>query len=101
MLSTVRSAIYLGAAIAIWFGEDLVLSRAFGFGVAQTAAVTIYFVCLLLVAVRLVMGAYQRTGEAAFPWTRAAPMAPVLVVLVGSFASLPIFVIVLVVGAIF
>lgn len=93
------------AAGAIWFAEDLVFSRAFGFGIAQTAIVTLYFLILFGLAVRFIIRTYKRleatpeNSESDFPIARVVSMAPIITVLIGSFAALPIFMLVLIAGA--
>jgi len=99
-----RTAIYLSAAAVIWFAEDGVFSVAFRFNAAQIAVVTVYFAALFAGAIWLIRRTYLRTGmeepSEDLPISRIVSMAPVLVVLVGSFAALPIFMIVLVAGAV-
>jgi hypothetical protein len=102
-----RTIIYLAAAGAIWFAEDLVFSRAFGFNLLQTAVVTLYFIILFGLAVRFVLETYRsleqnpQATESDFPIARVVSMAPIITVLLGSFAALPIFMLVLIVGALF
>jgi len=101
-----RTALYLGAAGAIWFAEDVVFSRALGFGIAQTAVVTAYFIGLFIAALWFIVKTLarierdQRPQDETIPVTRLVAMAPVLTVLLGSFAALPIFMLVLILGAV-
>ncbi len=105
MLTHARTVLYLAAAGAIWFAEDVVFSRAFGFNLAQTAVVTLYFVILFGLAVRFVIHTYRRlnssprSADADYPIAKVVSMAPVIAVLLGSFAALPIFMFVLIAGA--
>lgn len=104
MTGHIRTAAYLVAAAAIWFAEDGVFSTAFGFNAIQTAVVTLYFVALLVAALWLVRRTYRAMRESGsvsdLSLSRAVAMAPVAVVLIGSFAALPIFMIVLLAGAV-
>ena len=106
MFKHARTVTYLAAAGAIWFAEDVVFSRAFGFGVAQTAVVTLYFIALFAIAFWSVIRTYRRmeaspaSDDLDFPIARIVSMAPVITVLLGSFAALPIFMFVLIAGAV-
>ncbi len=105
MLGYWRTALYLCAAGAIWFAEDAVFSLAFRFGILQTCIVTVYFVGLFICAVwyvfKLSRQGLNAPSESELPIAKIVSMAPVLAVVLGSFAALPIFLLVLLVGALF
>ena len=102
MLQYLRTAIYLIAAAAIWFSEDVIFSIAFHFNGGQTALVTVYFAALFGGAIWFIVRTYQHasasTGRTDLPIGRIVAMAPMLVVLVGSFAALPVVMAALVLG---
>jgi len=95
-----RTALYLAAAAAIWFTEDIVISLQLGFSAAQTTVLTAYFVLLFAGAVWLVVRTYRRldsggAGSSEFPLARVIAMAPAFTLVVGSFAALPVIMLVL------
>lgn len=105
MLRHTRTPAYLLAAGAIWFAEDVVFTRAFGFNAGQSAVVTIYFLALFVGAILFAVKTYRRAkadGDRGQPSElsidRIIAVAPVLTVIVGSFAALPIIVLVLIGG---
>lgn len=105
MFTHARAIIYLFAAGVIWFAEDAVFSRGLGFDLAQTAIVTVYFIALFALAVWFLLAMYrkQQAGEIRagdLPVARILSMAPVLTLIVGSFAALPVFILVLIAGSI-
>lgn len=104
-----RTALSLATAAVIWFGEDFLFTRGLGLGRAQTAVVSAYFVALFIAALwairRLYSGlsrAPQTSGEledGGIPIARLISLAPMLVVVLGSFVALPVIILTLVIGA--
>lgn len=100
-----RTVAYLLAAAIIWFAEDFAFSRGLGFNAAQTAVVTIYFLVLFVGAVWFICRTHARLSASTTPdehlsVARVVSMAPVVTVLLGSFAALPVIVLVLLLGTI-
>lgn len=106
MLHHWRTGLYLLAAALIWFAEDYVFTRGLGFNAGQTAVVTVYFVGLFAAAMLFVQKTMQRLAQTRpgdpedIPITRILAMAPVLTVILGSFAALPIIILVLLAGSV-
>lgn len=107
MLQQLRTALYLLAAGIVWFAEDFVFSRGLRFNAAQTAVVTLYFLALFGSAVWLVLRTHRRLAGAVtlpgpedFTVARLVSLAPVLTLVVGSFAALPVIILVLLAGSI-
>lgn len=103
-MAHVRTILYLIAAGIIWFAEDVIFSRAFGFNPGQVTLLTVYFAALFAVSIWLVVRLYQKVAaDSEIPElvpARAVAMAPVIMVLVGSFAALPVLVLVLILGSV-
>lgn len=101
-----RTGVYLVAAAAIWFAEDYVFTRGLGFDGVQTGIVTIYFVLLFATAIAFILRATRRmrndpsSAQGEFSATRLLSMAPAMTVIIGSFAALPILILVLALGSV-
>lgn len=106
MLTHVRPILYLTAAGVVWFAEDYLFARGLRFNAAQTVVVTVYFVALFGAAVRFILLAYARAGKGLpsdpndISPDRLVVMAPAFTLIVGSFAALPMLMLMLVLGAI-
>jgi hypothetical protein len=100
-----RTALYLAAAAVIWCAEDVLFTRALGFGTVQIAVVSAYFVLLFATAILMTVHFYRHStagkpaARAALPATRLVAAVPVLVVILGSFLALPVILFTLLVGA--
>ena len=94
------------AAAAIWFAEDYVFTRGLGFDGVQTGIVTLYFVLLFAAAIAFILRATRRmdndpsSAQSDFSAARLISMAPAITVIIGSFAALPILILVLALGSI-
>ena len=101
MIARVRTPAYMLASLVIWFAEGYVFTRAFAFNLAQTAVVAVYFLLLFAGAVWLSVRFARRVdpSDESIPVARLISLAPVLVLVVGSFAALPVFMLVLIAGA--
>jgi ABC-type nickel/cobalt efflux system permease component RcnA len=100
-----RTVLYLVAAGIIWFAEDVVFTRGLGFDAAQTSVVTTYFVLLFAVAIWFIVRTYRRgqsrpASEDEPPLAKVISMAPALTLIIGSFAALPVIILVLMAGSI-
>jgi uncharacterized membrane protein YhaH (DUF805 family) len=96
-----RAAVYLGAAGIVRLAEGFLFSRFFGFSAGQTVAAAIFYVALYGVAISLLVRALRsgdETGDLA-RW-RCLSLAPMVVVVLGSFVSLPVMLVILAVGRI-
>jgi hypothetical protein len=106
VLAHVRPILYLTASGLVWFAEDYLFTRGLRFNAAQTVVVTVYFVALFGAAVRFILLAYARadkgvpSGSNDISPDRLVAMAPVFTLIVGSFAALPMLMLVLVLGAV-
>src|SRR5947209_3627831 len=98
----VRATLYVGASALIWLAEGFMFSRFLDFSAWQTALLGAVYVALLGVALTALRRSWrQRTelsGDLA-AW-RMLALAPMVTVILGSFVSLPIVLVVLVVGKI-
>jgi hypothetical protein len=96
----IRAGIYVLAAGVIWLAEGVLFSRLLGFSHVQVALVAVLYVALFGIAVlQLVRSAgRQPTGAGQLsPW-RYISVAPMLVVVLGSFVSLPILLLIALIG---
>ena len=95
----IRALIYLTAGAAIWLAEGFLFSYFLQFHPWQVVLMAAVYLGLLVVAVRLLrrqMTTRQDAGSMAV-W-RYLSLAPMLVVIVGSFASLPILILIAALG---
>lgn len=88
----IRAALYLVASGAIWFAEGFIFTTFLGFRAWQIGlVVTIYAVLWVAAAIWLIrLGQRQRALAQPLAAWRYLSLAPMLTVIVGSFASLPI-----------
>lgn len=91
---------YLAAAGLVWLAEGFLFSRFLGFLPWQVGVMVVLYLALFGYAVRL-LGHGLRTAtaeETNSPAWRLVSLAPMLAVIVGSFASLPILLLIAVLG---
>jgi hypothetical protein len=94
-----RAYIYLAAAGMIWLTEGFLFSHYLGFAPWQTALIALIYLGLYAVALRYFVASLRTSAhnDDLSPW-RAVSLAPMLVVLLGSFVSLPLILLVTVLG---
>ena len=88
----IRAYFYLGASGVIWMIEGFLFSYYLGFHPWQVAVMAAIYVGLFVIAVRVLLKSLQSPDDVA-PGTaawRAVAVAPMLTVIIGSFASLPL-----------
>ncbi len=93
----IRTSIYIGASVLIWFAEGFLFSRFLAFSVAQTALLGVFYCVLLgaaIVGTRAMLRAPSHTAVEISQW-RALSVAPMATTIVGSFLSLPLVLLVL------
>lgn len=96
----IRAILYLLAAGAVWLAEGFLFSYFLRFHLWQTALMAALYAVLFLLAVRLLLDqvrSYERAGTELDVW-RYLSLAPILTVVVGSFASLPVLLLIAAVG---
>jgi hypothetical protein len=95
-----RASLYVGASALIWFAEGFLFSRFLGFSIWQTATLGLFYVALFaasLWALRdVVRQGYESNGSVT-AW-RMLSLAPMVTVIIGSFVSLPVVLLVLALG---
>ncbi|GAC1325815.1 MAG: hypothetical protein NVS2B16_14870 [Chloroflexota bacterium] len=96
----IRSVLYLVGACAMWVIEGFVFSRFLDFSVWQTALmVTVYVIFFGVAAWALLSRLRAYPGDvASLPLWRYASLAPMLAMVLGSFASLPVLLAISVLG---
>jgi hypothetical protein len=96
----IRAALYLVASGIVWVVEGFIFARMLGFTPWQTALMAAVYVGLWAVAASRLLGlrASQPAGSQHLPEWRYLSLAPMLVVVLGSFASLPILLLILALG---
>ena len=96
----IRAGLYLLAAGAIWIAEGIVFSRFLGFTAWQTTVIVLmyagFFGMACLGLIKQTRSHRGHTGSQ--PLWRYVALAPMLTVVLGSFASLPLLVAVSVLG---
>jgi hypothetical protein len=95
----IRAILYLVFAGAIWFAEGYIFSRLLAFSAIQTALAGGCYLALYLAAAHRLVRAFKSdldAGDVA-RW-RYLSLAPMLVVVLGSFASLPLMLVILGLG---
>lgn len=98
----VRASIYLLAAGVVWLAEGFIFSRFLGFStwqIAITAAIYLALFAAAVVWIRLLVRTQSSENRELSPW-RYISLAPMIVAIVGSFASLPIILAIFVLGRI-
>jgi hypothetical protein len=100
VLAMIRAYLYLAASGVIWLVEGFLFSRFLAFVWWQTAILTLIYIGLFGLAsaylLRALRGGRETSEELAL-W-RAVSLAPMFVVIVGSFVSLPLILIVAALG---
>jgi hypothetical protein len=94
-----RAYLYLAAAGVIWLIEGFLFSYYLGFAAWQVALLAIVYLALYTLALRVFVRSlrnYGGEGELS-PW-RAVSLAPMIVVVVGSFVSIPLVIAVAALG---
>jgi hypothetical protein len=87
----IRAVFYLTASAAVWLAEGFLFSYFLAFQPWQVVLMAAIYVVLLGVAVLLLrrqMATYREAGDMAV-W-RYLSLAPMILLIVGSFASLPL-----------
>ncbi|MGI8967742.1 MAG: hypothetical protein ACR2GA_01380 [Chloroflexota bacterium] len=100
MHAVIRAYVYLAASGMIWLVEGFLFSRYLNLSVWQSIVLAALYLGLLAAAVTLMLRALRRAGarkEGLAAW-RALSVAPMLVTIVGSFASLPLILFVVALG---
>ncbi|MGH2441668.1 MAG: hypothetical protein ACRDFX_00700 [Chloroflexota bacterium] len=95
-----KAYIYLLISGAIWMVEGFLFSYYLGFAAWQIALIGVIYVALFGAAVYYLIRALKvqpRTQDGISAW-RLVSVAPMLVVIIGSFASLPLIIIVAAIG---
>jgi hypothetical protein len=95
----IRASFYLLAAGAIWFVEGFLFSRFLDFNAVQTGLAVVFYAALFGVVTTQLIRAMRRdieTGDTA-RW-RYLSMAPMVTVILGSFVSLPIVLVIVIIG---
>jgi hypothetical protein len=97
----VRAYAYLAAAGVIWLVEAVLFGHFLKFAFWQTALLVVIYAFLFLIAARVLLrGLREGLGESEHDvaaW-RVVSLAPMLVVIAGSFASLPLLLLVAAAG---
>jgi high-affinity Fe2+/Pb2+ permease len=96
----IRASLYLIAAGAVWLTEGFVFSRFLRFSGWQTALMALVYVGLFLIAAWYLARfarRYRDPVDGLAVW-RLISLAPMIALLVGSFASLPILLLVAALG---
>ena len=97
----VRALFYLIVSALIWLGEGFLFSRLLGFTVLETALAAVVYLGLFAVAVFAFVRHTGRAGTANsdLPEWRLLSAAPMIVVIVGSFMSLPVLLAIYAIGS--
>lgn len=98
----IRASLYLLATGVIWMAEGFIFSRFLGYQTWQTVLMAAIYLALFFIVVRAFIRFLQRQEETdgAIAQWRLLAAAPMLVVVAGSFASLPILLLILALGKI-
>jgi len=94
----IRSVLYLVASAAIWFAEGTVFSIFLGFSRIQIVLMATVYVTLFVIAVRAIVVMSRQKSE--LPHWRLLSLGPMLVLVIGSFISLPVIALIALLGAI-
>jgi hypothetical protein len=96
----IRATIYLATAGIVWLVEGFLFSYFLRFALWQTVLMAIIYVALFLIATRylIAFAGRQHGPEAQIAYWRYLSLAPMLTVVVGSFASLPLLLAILALG---
>lgn len=96
----IRATLYLVAAGIVWLVEGSLFSYFLRFALWQTVLMAMIYLALFLIAVRylITLARQNRDSEAQVAYWRYLSLAPMLMVVVGSFASLPLLLAILALG---
>jgi hypothetical protein len=95
----IRAVFYLLAAGVVWMAEGFLFSYFLDFAVWQTVLMTVVYVVLFGVAVMALRRQLSTTGnDSTLTEWRYLSMAPMVVVIIGSFASLPVLLLIAAAG---
>ena len=94
----IRSGVYLLASAVIWFAEGTVFSIFLGFTRVQIALMGAVYLALFAIGVRAIFVMSRQQFD--LPRWRILAMGPMLVLVIGSFISLPIMAFIALLGAI-
>jgi hypothetical protein len=95
----IRASAYLLVAGAVWLAEGYVFTQLLGFSMVQIVATGCCYVALYGLAVYALIRSVGETGGFAdvARW-RYLSLAPMMMVVVGSFASLPVLLLIAALG---
>jgi len=95
-----RAYLYLAAAGVMWLGEAFLFAYYLGMAPWQTALLGCMYASLFAIATHFLLRSMREhdSGQSDLAAWRAVSLAPMLVVIVGSFASLPLILLVLALG---
>lgn len=96
----IRATLYLVVAGIVWLVEGFLFSYFLRFAPWQTVIMAIIYVALFLIAARylVTLARRNRDSEAQLAYWRYLSLAPMVTVVVGSFASLPLLLAILALG---
>lgn len=96
----IRATVYLAAAGIVWLVEGFLFSYFLRFALWQTVLMAALYGGLFLLAVRSLLVQMQRQpdSESTLAYWRYLSLAPMVVAVIGSFASLPLLLIILALG---
>jgi len=92
----IRASLYILASAVLWLAEGFVFSRFLGFSRLQTIVMAAVYALLFAAAVRMVF--VMSTEESDLPRWRVLSLGPMLVLIIGSFVSLPLMALIAVLG---
>src|SRR5438067_42446 len=98
-----RAGLYLAAAGVVWCAEGFLFSRYLEFAPWQTALMALIYLGLFAVACALTIRSLRGLGddESSVATWRVVSLAPMLAAVVGSFASLPLLLLITILGKLF
>lgn len=100
LLPMIRAWFYLVASAIIWFVEAFLFSYFLRFSAGQIVLMAVFYLVLFGIAARYLIRGLSGLGNSAediAAW-RLVSLMPMLVVILGSFVSLPILVLVVAAG---
>jgi hypothetical protein len=96
----IRAAVYLLASGAVWTVEGVLFSRLLGFSTWQMIVMAVMYALLFTAACVLLYRFSKRfrVAEGGLALWRLLSLAPMLVIVVGSFVSLPLLLLIALLG---
>ena len=96
----IRAVLYLGVAGATWMAEGFVFSRFLAFSRVQVGLMAVMYVTLFCVALAFLVrfAGSVDLSDTELPVWRFLSLAPMLVLVVGSFLSLPLMLLIVAVS---